>query len=300
MSWDIYSKLLLKECPQDFVSYFVPGARFLRFRESQFQTRGDSPFQSREMRGDLMVEAAYEHQHFLMHVEWQSSKDDEMDMRLLGYCYEAMRLHKLPVLSIVIYLQSVSGVPRAPLTRMIPSGRQVIWFDFDSLEICERSVESLRRHNLDGFLPLLLLCKDGATDEVLDEVLERLQKRERKEMLSIAHFFAGKVFTSYGDQERIERRFTMLREFLEDSWTFQKTIEEGRARGLAEGRTQGRVEEARRTIEGLTVERFPAQFSWVREQIEQVSDLEILRSILRAVALATTAEEVRQFFAVLR
>lgn len=84
MNWDIYNKLLLKACPQDFVTYFVPGAHFVQMRESQFQTRGDGPYKPREMRGDSVAEAEYRDQHFLMHIEWQADKDEEMDVRLLG------------------------------------------------------------------------------------------------------------------------------------------------------------------------------------------------------------------------
>jgi hypothetical protein len=64
------------------------------------------------MRGDVVIEAELHGRHFLIHVEWQSDKDEQMDLRLLGYCYEVTRLHKLSVLSVVIYLQAVSDVPR--------------------------------------------------------------------------------------------------------------------------------------------------------------------------------------------
>lgn len=286
MNWDIYNKLLLRECPQDFVTYFVPGAHFVQMRESQFQTRGDGPYKPREMRGDGVTEAEFADQHFLMHIEWQADKDEEMDMRLLGYSYEAMRLHKLPVLSVVIYPQMVSDVPRAPLKRSIPTGRPVIWFDFDSLELRDQAVDTFRQLDLDAFYALMLLCKDGATYDVLEEVLTRLEQRKRKELISITRFFAGKVFTAAGDRERLARRFAMLRDFLQDSWTFQETLEEGRE--------EGQVKEVRQNIEVLVEKRFPALLAWVKAQVEQITDLATLRKILYALFTAYTEEEAKR------
>jgi hypothetical protein len=296
VNWDVYSKLLLKECPQDFVSYCVPGARFVSMRETQFQTRAKSAYRPREMRGDTLIEAELHDQHFLIHVEWQSDKDQEMDIRLLGYCYEATRLHKLPVLSVVIYLQAVSDVPQGPLDQRIPTGRRLLWFDFDSLEIREQSVEEFRRLNLDAFCMLMPLCKDGATYEVLEEVLERLEKRNRKELVSIARFFAGKVLTSSADRKRLGRRFAMLRDFLQDSWTFQETLEEGREQGLEQGLEQGRTEEARQNIESFVETRFPTLFAWVQVRVEPITNLETLREILSMLYRANTVEEVKLAF----
>lgn len=108
MNWDGYSKLLLKECPQDFVTYFAPGAIYVGMRETQFQTRHDGPFDPREIRSDVVLEAQYDGLPFLLHVEWQATEDPKMDERLLGYNHEANRLHKLAVLSCVIYQQEVS------------------------------------------------------------------------------------------------------------------------------------------------------------------------------------------------
>ena len=173
MSWDLFSKALIKECSQDFVTYFAPDALYLGMREAQLQTRTDGLFDPREMRGDGIIEAECEGLPFLIDVEWQSTKDDEMDERLLGYSYEATRLHGLPVLSAVIYTQSVSGVPRAPLVRSIPGrrvrgGSPALWFDFVSLEVCRQPVEAFRTLDLDAFAVLMLLCKDGGTTAILE------------------------------------------------------------------------------------------------------------------------------------
>src|SRR6185437_11865048 len=102
------------------------------------------------------------------------------------------------------------------------------------------------------------------------------QNTLNKELVSIARFFAGKVFTSSADRKRLGRRFAMLRDFLQDSWTFQETLEEGREQGLE----QGRREEVRQNIENFVQTRFPTLFAWVQGRIEQITSLETLREIL--------------------
>ncbi len=303
MSWDIYSKILLKECPQDFVTFFAPGARFIRMRETQFQTRGDSPYNPREMRGDTVIEADYESQGFLIDVEWQTEKDEKMDERLLGYNYEATRLHGLNVLSAVIYLQNVNDVPAAPLDRALPSGRRMLWFDFDCLKLCDEKVATFRQLDLDGFAPLMLLCKDGATEEILEEVLARLEKREGKELLFVTLFFASKVLKSPRNRERLERKLTVLRDFIKDSWIFQQILEEGRVEGIEEGRVEGiekgrvegRAEGQIRSIEAVMLARFPDVWFLTRRKIMAMIDSEKLQKILLLVATAQSEHEVEQY-----
>jgi len=238
------------------------------------------------MRSDILLEAELDEFHFLIHIEWQSDKDEEMDVRLHGYAYEGNRLHKLPVLSAVIYLQAVSDVPQSPVEWFIPTRGQMLSFKFDNLELHETLVEDLRKHHLDALFVLMLLCKDGATYDVLEEILERLEKHNRKELVSITRFFAGTVFTSRADRERLEGRFTMLRDFFEGSWTFQET--------LKEGRVEGRVEEAHQNIEALAQARFPDLLAFVKERIATLSDLSKLQEILILVGTARTQEEIRR------
>src|SRR5579859_7903831 len=140
VSWDLFSKALVKECAQDFVTYFAPGARYVGMRECQLQTRVDGPFDTREIRGDAVPEAEYNGWHLLVDIEWQSTKDGKMDERLLGYSYELTRLHEMAVRSAVIYTQAVRNVPQSPLVRSIPceplpDGNIALHFQFASLEV---------------------------------------------------------------------------------------------------------------------------------------------------------------------
>ena len=296
MSWDEYTKALLKECPQDFVTYLMPGAQYICAREGQFQT-SESSFKKREIRSDTMIEAAYNSQPFLMNIEFQVKKDEKMDERLLGYSYEGTRLHNLDVLSCVIYLRKVSKAPQPPLDRILPDDSRSILFNYRSIELAGKPVDELRQHNLDALHPLMLLCKDGATYDVLEEVLTRLKDKGRRELLAATRFFAGIVFKSENDKARLERRFAMItdEDMWKYSWTYRATVEKGIAQGLEQG-----LLAMRRSIEALVQARFPALLNLTKSRIEPITDLTRLEQISLTVITARTVKEVRSFLHTLK
>lgn len=288
MSWDLYAKALMHDAPQDFVTLLAPGARYVGHREGQFQTR--------EIRSDSMIEAEYNGRGMLIHVEFQSEKDEKMATRLLGYSYEAIREHGLPVLSCVIYLQRTSDVPQPPLNWDLPIGRRVMWFDYISIELAEWPLEDLKQLDLDAMLPLLILSKGGAKREVLAEAIARLDAGNKRELLLNAQLFAGLVFKSADDQAWLERSFAVLNDYLrEHSWTYQKIIREGIEQGRAEGLQLGQLLAIRQNIEATVQARFPTLLTAVKAQIKQITDPAALQKISLTVNTARTAKEVKQY-----
>lgn len=79
----------------------------------------------------------------------------------------------------------------------------------------------------------------------------------------------------------------MIDEFLwQNSWTYRETVEKSIE--------QGHIQEAQQNIESLVEKRFPALLTWVKAQVEQITDLATLRGILSTLFTASTEEEVRQ------
>jgi hypothetical protein len=286
--WDIFSKLLLKIDPQGILEYFVPGAHFVCFREGQLQTREDGPFEPREMRTDSIIEAEYEGEHFLLHVEFQSKKDGKMAERLLGYSYEATRLHKLLVLSCAIYIRAVSDVPQPPLKRVLRSGHETITFGYESVEIAKKSVGELRERHLDVLWPLMPLCKDGATREVVEGALTHLKRQDKKELIAMTLVFAALALTSEDDRIWLKRRRAMLDDYVrEHSWIYHDIVEEGRV--------EGRVEEARQNIQSVVQVRFPELLTLAQSRIEHETDLAKLQQVLLTVSTTRSARAVKKY-----
>ena len=60
LSWDLFCKALVKECPQDFVTYFAPNARYVGMRETQLQGRVDGSIDPREIREKRPLDHLYQ------------------------------------------------------------------------------------------------------------------------------------------------------------------------------------------------------------------------------------------------
>ena len=80
----------------------------------------------------------------------------------------------------------------------------------------------------------------------------------------------------------------MLRDYLEDSWTFQETLEEGG------------VKQTHRNIEAMVQARFPDLLALVRSRIAFLTDLAKLQQVLITIGTAQTAEEVEESLLALR
>src|SRR6266851_4469336 len=311
LDWDVFCKALVKENIQDFIDYFAPEAVFVRFIEGQLQTLVVGLFDPREIRCDLVVEVRRGRRRFIIHVEFQSTKNGKMARRVLGYGFELERDHHLMAYSVVIYTQHFKKLPSPIVKWRIPlhpeqEDQECLHFEHGVLDVCNMPVEEFRKLNKDGFRPLMLLCKGGATTEVLDEVLEALREHKRLEALAVAITFASRVLTLKQDLDHLERKRTMLDPILKKTWLYRKLWEEvdeeriakSLAAGHEKGREEGREEEARRTIERFVEKRSPSMLTWVKAQVQPINDLPTLQQIQDALFTASTPDEIKAAFPV--
>jgi hypothetical protein len=218
-----------------------------------------------------------------------------MEDRLLGYSHELTRQYHLPVRSSVIYTQQVGRVPRSPLVQVfpcqpLPEGNEIIRFCFASLEVCEKSVEEFRAFDRDAFYVLMLLCKDGGTAAVLEEVLVRLLERraERAASIAAAFFFASKVLTTDEDRKFMRRKRKVLKDSLQDNWLYKEIYDEMRE--------ETREIELREDVEKLTQLCFPRLVAPMQALIAEEKDPKKLRELLFRVGTARTEEELADLF----
>jgi len=311
LDWDVFCKALVKENIQDFIDYFAPEAVFVRFIEGQLQTLVVGLFDPREIRCDLVVEVRRGRRRFIIHVEFQSTKNGKMARRVLGYGFELERDHHLMAYSVVMYTQHFKKLPSPIVKWRIPlhpeqEDQECLHFEHGVLDVCNMPVEEFRKLNKDGFRPLMLLCKGGATTEVLDEVLEALREHKRLEALAVAITFASRVLTLKQDLDHLERKRTMLDPILKKTWLYRKLWEEvdeeriakSLAAGHEKGREEGREEEARRTIERFVEKRSPSMLTWVKAQVQPINDLPTLQQIQDALFTASTPDEIKAAFPV--
>lgn len=298
--WDLFLKLLVRESPQDFVDWLFPGARFVRWRDGQFQKRGRGRSKkalfAHEIRADSLMEVEYEGQHFLIHVEFQSTKDEEIGYRLLGYSHGAVGLHKLSVSSHVIYVVHVFEPPFSPYTKGVPVKGRRITFDYESIELAEMPVEELEQKHLVGLTPLLLLAKGGETRAVLERAIALLEQVPKPEALALLRLLALRAFQNDPEMvEWIQRRFVIMHDFLiENSIMYKELVKEGEVKGEVKGLEKGRAQGIAESIETAVKARFPGLLDLSRERVARIHDEQRLRDILfQMITLPTEGEAHR-------
>jgi len=219
----------------------------------------------------------------LMHMEFQSSEDEDMAQRLLEYNVLATREHGRPVLSCVIYLRKDSKIAESPLIWELPNGQKVLYFHFIVIKLWDITADELIQTNLTGLLPLVPLTKDGGQYEVIDEVATKLAAAKEYNLLEYARRFASLVFKEGSDHEWLNRRFAVYKDILEDSWVVQEQRREGELRGL------------HLAVQDVIQARFPEILPFVKKQMEGIEDTEVLRRLNVKMSTAQTAEEALQY-----
>jgi predicted transposase/invertase (TIGR01784 family) len=296
--WDFFMKRWLRRNAQQFISWILRDAVVVDVFPTEIKR--DTIY------ADALFLVVLYGQQMLLHIEFQSTVDKTMAERLLEYNVQISKEYgNLPVYSCVIYLRKAQDVPQPPLIRRLPNGKEVLRFSFLNIELGKLSAASILGEGLDGLLPLVLFTEDGKQAEVLDAVMERLRAIQDKELTALTFTLAGLIFQNDADRDTIMRRFEMLEDILEESWTYQyivnKGLEEGRKEGLEEGRKEGREEELqewlqtqRKGLISAVQKRFPELVASVTERVNHVEDPHVLQDVMLKLASTLDNEEARK------
>ena len=280
--WDDTLKMFISENPQDFASWLFVGA--------QVTGKLRTEFKKRTIDADALLDVIQDGERFLVHIEFQSTNDPNIGERLLEYCFEAKREHKLPVYSCVIYLRDYGDVPQPPLRWEVANGLEVLQFHYRSIELGKIPTDELRRTGRVGLLPLLILTKGGATYDVVEEVIAELEAAEKPELLPITELLASLVFKNEADQEWIERTFAMLKDPLRDTPAYQRFLKECR-----ELERQQTLERQRQTLLEIVQVRFPKLLHLTKGLAAITNDPEVLERLIVKMGTAQTLEEAQTY-----
>jgi predicted transposase YdaD len=296
--YDSGMKRLVKINPADYVSWLVQDAIFLEEYNPHLPNRS--------IDADSLLKAAYKAAPdlpFLGHIEFQTRHDPEMAKRLWEYNVSASIKYDLPTRSFVIYLRPTNQVATTPYQVKIPDGEEIHRFHFGVVKLWEISAEELRKTGLTGLLALLPLTKDGARPEVVETMINDLQRETegetQRDLLSIGLTFATLVFKRK-DQDWLIRRISMLEDILEESPFYQQILHRGEEKGRAEALRQAH-QELLRTLRQMLVDavqdRFPQEAAlilMVRGQASIIEEPEVLKRFILKVGALQTPDEVQK------
>jgi predicted transposase YdaD len=277
--WDRRMKRLFREAPRDLVQWLLPGSQFISIVSPELD--GEALFT------DHLFEVMFNGKRILLHIEFQKRRDSKIAKRLWEYNVRATLQYGCPVWSCVIYLKKDSTVAEPFLIWELPNGQLVHRFDFGVIKLWEISTEELKQKGHDGLIPLLVLTKNGARREVVEEAIAHLAppgEEPKRELLALTYGLASLAFDNDDDQEWLIRRFAMLDDIIRETRAYREMTREGKLEGLREA------------LFTVVQARFPSHqmIHLAQGQAAIIEDPEILQNIILKVSRAQTLEEAQR------
>ncbi|MFQ6055010.1 MAG: hypothetical protein ACE5J3_03395, partial [Methanosarcinales archaeon] len=90
-------KCLSERFPEDFIKYIFG-------REFKVDSILQREYRTKKVAADFVVKISHGDSPFILHIEFESSYGKDMPLRMLNYYTRIVRKYKLPVYSVVIYL----------------------------------------------------------------------------------------------------------------------------------------------------------------------------------------------------
>ncbi len=259
--WDDKMKRIFAAAPQDYVSWLLPGARFIGKASLELKTLTCT------ISTDALYKAILDDKQVILHVEFQKRTDPDMEKRICEYNVLATLEHNCPVYSFVIYLIKDGKIEEPPLEWGLAKFKKVHVFQYTNIKLWELTVETLREKHLASLLPLCLLTQNGAKHEFAENIFENLV--DKKELLTLALTFASMIFEDEADQQWLKRRIGMLDDIIREIWFYKDIYKEGKEEGLEEGKEEG-IQVLRLAVLDIIQDRFPTIVSLVKKQIEPI------------------------------
>ena len=234
---------------------------------------------------DLVLLVA-EVEPWLVHLEFQSSYDPTLPLRLQRYNILVNYRHRLPVQSMALLLCPDADGPAMTglLQQKLPDGLIYHEFRYNVVRTWERPADEILAGGL-ATLPLAPLARVNENDlptviHAMQERLDREATKNQAETLWTATYLL--MGLKYSD-ELIDRLLEGVQN-MEESVTYQKILKKGRA--------EGRTEEAKRFLKRLGSRRFGKPQPLIEAAIDAIADLDRLEQLSDRVIEVTAWEEL--------
>jgi predicted transposase YdaD len=226
---------------------------------------------------------------FLVHFEFQSGRDSALSERIFWYNAALCHRHGLAVQTVLVLLAPSADHRDLTGTHVyaLPNGRVCLTFHYDVIRLWQTSADTIL-HGPVGLLPTAVLCDEKMDIEsILAEMDRRIQTeatpKEAETLWAASYFLMGLRY-----EPEIVAKLIPKGRHMKESTTYQATLEEGRQ----EGRQEGRREEAIRLLLRLGRKTLGASGARVREQLDTLSGVEEIESLIERVNEVTSWDEL--------
>jgi hypothetical protein len=276
-------KRLCQTRPQDLLAFALPGAEFVGPLQTDLATEP-------QLTTDTLFRARYHGEDCVVDLEAEAAPSAEMAERCFLYDSRTYWIHRLPVLSVVLWLQRGHGgtPPRPPWVLGVGDKTCGTW-GFDGIELYAIPAERLLESGLVGLLPLVPFTEGGATEGAIERAARAVQERAPADQLAeLEGLLAVFGARSLGADaiRALMRRVLMNTEILEQSPLYREWVAEATSKGMQQGMQQGRQDGARLAALAVWRARFGEPQADVVPALEGEHDAGRLNELVAALAVA--------------
>lgn len=295
--WDDTIKRLITLNPAAFLRLFLPDARFIEVLPTKLQQ------EESEMDSLFLIEVKRD--SMLVDFEVQAYYDATMPERLLRYNILTRMQRNQPVTSCVLHLLDDTPIPPSPATWEVAGKQEKQTFPYHVIELSQYTPKEIIKLGEVALLPLLPFTKGGRSRKEITRMFRLIEQdttvdEETKQALaSIGFTFASLIFErrQSSELEWLIGRFHSMYETI-DTPIFREirriAHEEGIEQGIGLGIEKGRLETARLWLVRMVEARFKQLTPMVQQQVERVTEPEVLEDLMVRISAAQNLEEAQQ------
>lgn len=221
-------KRLLQARPEDVLALALPGVEYLEPIQTDVATEPQLVL-------DTLFRVRYQGEECAVNVEAQAYPDPEMPRRCFEYGSRASIVHRLPVLSVVLWLQRRGRPPAALYEMRVGSWVQATW-QVTNVEVYELSAEQIVASEAIGLLPLVPFMR-GANVPTIERAARAITQQTAgalsADLVSLLAVFMAR-FQGDAAARALVRSVTMSTEILDESPLYRAWRAEWQADGLRE------------------------------------------------------------------
>jgi predicted transposase YdaD len=230
-------------------------------------------------------------QEIAVYLEYQLEPDPSLLPSWFVKCGGLTRQMGIPVVLMVIYLQR-GGRATFPDRYRVSLGSLETQFSFTAVRLWEFA-DRIRSGEFAELAPLLILCEETPTEQVVREEVDLIRKAELPEavqidLLGLALRIASRRLPRATLLDFFRKDLSMIRE----TGIVEEWIAEGEARGEARGEIRGKSEEARNLLIRIGIRRFGVPDEQTRAAIDAITSLETLEQMAERILDVETWQEL--------
>lgn len=241
---------------------------------------------------DLLIKVRLSGEEVLIHFEFQTtdSYDPDMALRMVGYIVRTVETHRLPVYSSVIYLRPDAGRSDPGHYVQDIAGHQ-IFIEYQVLRLIEMDGEQILDAKPAGLMPFTPLMK-RPTGVSAEEWLRRcVQTADSIDVPNKPAYLGSLAVLG----NLVYAPETILNIISEETMHQPSIVEYLAEEAHQQGVQQGARETAREDIlEVLALRLQPDTADTFKPRLDAIEDLQHLKQLLRAAAMANTPEDFIQ------